>query len=85
MRIMSRLRLILNMSDGYGQSPCLFLGGIINALKGAIASISGEKFIVDEIKGDANKSAELGITLANKILGDGGKTILDEIRGGLNE
>jgi hydroxymethylbilane synthase len=52
-----------------------------NQLKiiGFISDLEGKRFIKDEIKGDVNKSEELGKNLAEKLLNEGGKEILEKI------
>jgi hydroxymethylbilane synthase len=49
-------------------------------LDAIIGSLDGKRSVRSSIKGSPEKSEQLGISLAEKLLSDGGKAILDEIR-----
>ncbi len=49
-------------------------------MKGIVASIDGKKFIEDTIEGDIQNATQLAINLANQILKNGGKKILETLR-----
>ena len=49
-------------------------------LKGFIASTDGKKMFKGEIRGDRDKGEEQGKELAEKLLSDGGHTVLTELR-----
>ncbi|MFC0877595.1 hydroxymethylbilane synthase [Saccharicrinis sp. FJH2] len=49
-------------------------------LKGFVASVDGSRYISEVLSGDAAQAENLGIELAEKLIGRGGKDILDEIR-----
>ena len=50
-------------------------------LTGLIASIDGKEILKEEVSGPADKAAELGTGLAEKLLDMGGRRILDEVYG----
>ena len=49
-------------------------------LRGMIASLDGSKFVADQASGKPQAPAKLGTELAQKLLDQGGKQILDAIR-----
>lgn len=48
-------------------------------MKGIVADLDGKLFISEHIEGPVSEAASLGIQLAQKVLNNGGKTVLDEI------
>ena len=50
-------------------------------LTGLIASVDGKEILKEEVSGPAENAAELGNGLAEKLLGMGGRQILDEVYG----
>ncbi|MFT4929022.1 MAG: hydroxymethylbilane synthase [Phenylobacterium sp.] len=48
-------------------------------LRGLVGSIDGTQIIRDEVSGSVNEAENLGIALAEKLLGQGAKAILDEV------
>jgi len=52
-------------------------------LNGGIISLDGKTRISIEVKGDSNEPEKLGQKLAEEVFGQGGKTILDEIKSAL--
>ncbi|MDG2333632.1 MAG: hydroxymethylbilane synthase [Myxococcota bacterium] len=53
-------------------------GGV--RLRGLVSSLSGQEIVRDEIEGPAEEAASLGRLLAERVLGDGGDAILEELR-----
>ncbi len=49
------------------------------SLTGLIADIEGKVILKEEISGKTDQAAELGISLADRLLAAGGKAILDEV------
>ena len=49
-------------------------------LKGFVASVDGARFISDVLSGDLEHAEDLGAELGERLIGMGGKKILDEIR-----
>ena len=50
-------------------------------LEGLVASLDGTRVIRDQMEGPAEEAALLGTSLANRVLGAGGKQILDAVYG----
>ena len=50
-------------------------------LTGLIASVDGKEILKEVVSGPAENAAELGTGLAEKLLGMGGRQILDEVYG----
>ncbi len=50
-------------------------------LEGLVASLDGTRVVRDRIAGPVEEAAPLGVALAERILGGGGKQILDEVYG----
>lgn len=75
-------RALLRRLEGGCQIPIAALGKVENStlfLKALIGSLDGKTIIRDEISGDLNQAEKLGITLAEKLLVQGGAKILDDI------
>jgi len=51
-------------------------------LTGLIASLDGKTILKEELSGPPAEAAKIGVTLAETLLGRGGKEILDEVYGG---
>ena len=57
--------------------------GTLN-MSGFVASIDGKQYIREDISGEMAKGAELGVQMAEKMLGKGAKEILDQIKSSNN-
>ncbi len=54
-------------------------------LRGVVCSLDGSRGVDGEISGAPEEAEELGVVLAEELMGKGGGEILDEIRGGSSE
>ncbi len=76
-------RALLRRLEGGCQVPIGTYGRIENGmfrLDAIIASLDGKRYVRSSIEGSPLQSEQLGTTLAEKLLADGGETILEEIR-----
>ena len=76
-------RALLRRLEGGCQVPIGAFGRIesgVFRLDAVIASLDGKRTVRSSIEGPPEKSEQLGTALAEKLLADGGETILDEIR-----
>ncbi len=81
-------RAFLERLEGGCQVPIAAYGQVENGtlvLDGLIASIDGKDFVRDKISGDPKDPEAIGRTLAERLLGSGGKAILKEIYGSLSQ
>ena len=53
-------------------------------LEGSLASEDGKTLLRDEIEGNSESAHELGVALADRILANGGREILEKIRGSIS-
>ena len=75
-------RAFLKQMEGGCQIPIAALGTIekgLLRLQGLVASTDGKEVIKDEIGGNPCDGEKMGILLAERLLGSGGKKILDEL------
>lgn len=75
-------RAFLRKLDGGCQAPIAghsILCGNQMTMRGIVAGLDGTVFINEHIEGNVSEAASLGIQLAQKILNNGGKAVLDEI------
>jgi hydroxymethylbilane synthase len=76
-------RALLRRLEGGCQIPIGAYGRVENGtfrLDAIIASLDGKRSVRSSIQGSPDKSEQLGVILAEKLLSDGGEAILDEIR-----
>jgi hydroxymethylbilane synthase len=76
-------RALLRRLEGGCQIPIGAFGRIENGtfrLDAIIGSLDGNRSVRSSIQGSPDKSEQLGVSLAEKLLSDGGEAILDEIR-----
>jgi len=76
-------RAFMRQCQGGCQTPIAAHGTITNnelLLRGFIASTDGQNFVRGEVSGPPEQSESLGISLAERLLSQGGKSILEEIR-----
>lgn len=76
-------RALLRRLEGGCQIPIGAYGRVENGtfrLDAIIGSLDGKRSVRSSIQGSPDKSEQLGVSLAEKLLSDGGETILDEIR-----
>jgi len=75
-------RAFLRRLEGGCQAPIAghsVISGNVISMKGIVSDIEGSVFIEESINGDIRDAEALGKALADKILANGGKEILDEI------
>jgi hydroxymethylbilane synthase len=75
-------RAFLRRLEGGCQAPIAghsVISGNVISMRGLVSDIEGSVFIEESINGDIKDAEALGKALADKILGCGGKEILDEI------
>ena len=75
-------RALLKRCQGGCQVPIAAHGvisGDVLRLVGFIAAVNGRQSVREEISGPPDRCEELGTTLANQLLSQGGKTILEEV------
>jgi len=75
-------RALLKRCEGGCQVPIAAHGTVEGdnlRLVGFIASVDGSRSVKGEISGPVEQSEQLGIQLADQLLADGGKTILEEV------
>lgn len=75
-------RAFLRRLEGGCQAPIAghsVISGNVISMKGIVSDIEGSVFIEESINGDVRDAEALGKALADKILANGGKEILDEI------
>jgi hydroxymethylbilane synthase len=75
-------RALLKRCEGGCQVPIAAHGtvdGTILHLVGFIAAVDGSRSVKGEISGPVEQSEQLGIQLADQLLADGGKAILEEV------
>ena len=76
-------RAFLRQCQGGCQAPIAAHGTITNdelRLRGFIASVDGGNFVRGEINGPLEQCESLGVSLAERLLSQGGQSILEEIR-----
>ena len=76
-------RALLRRLEGGCQIPIGAYGRVENGtfrLDAIIGSLDGKRSVRSSIQGSPDKSEQLGVSLAEKLLSDGGEAILDEIR-----
>lgn len=76
-------RALLRRLEGGCQIPIGAYGRIeegVFRLDAVIGSLDGKRTVRSSIEGPAGQSVQLGISLAEKLLAEGGEAILDEIR-----
>jgi hydroxymethylbilane synthase len=76
-------RALLRRLEGGCQIPIGAFGRVENGtfrLDAIIGSLDGRRSVRSSIQGSPEKSEQLGVSLAEKLLSDGGKAILEEIR-----
>jgi hydroxymethylbilane synthase len=76
-------RALLRRLEGGCQIPIGAFGRIENGtflLDAIIGSLDGKRSVRSSIQGSPDKSEQLGVTLAEKLLSDGGEAILEKIR-----
>ncbi len=76
-------RALLRRLEGGCQIPIGAYGRIeqgVFRLDAIIGSLDGKRSVRSSIEGQPEKSEQLGVSLAEKLLADGGEAILDEIR-----
>ena len=81
-------RAFLRTMEGGCQLPVGALGELEGnglRLRGVVCSLDGSRVVEGEISGEPGKAEELGVALAEDLLGKGGGEILDEIRSRLGE
>jgi hydroxymethylbilane synthase len=75
-------RALLKRCEGGCQVPIAAHGtvnGTVLHLVGFIAAVDGSRSVRGEISGPVEQFEQLGIQLADQLLGDGGKAILEEV------
>ncbi len=81
-------RSFLKRLEGSCQIPIAGIGKLDGSdfiLKGLVADIEGNKIIRDSLSGAASASVEIGSALAERLLLNGAKEILDSLKAGINE
>jgi hydroxymethylbilane synthase len=76
-------RAFLSRLEGGCQVPLGCYSKVENGILtmgGFVASIDGKQYINENISGEITKGAEIGVQLAEKMLGKGAKEILDQIK-----
>lgn len=76
-------RALLRRLEGGCQIPIGAYGRIENGtyrLDALIGSLDGKRSVRSSVEGPPDRSEQLGVALAEKLLADGGEAILDEIR-----
>ncbi len=77
-------RAFLERLEGGCQAPIAGHAVVENqtvTLEGLVASLDGTRVIRDRVAGPVDEAVVLGTSLANQVLGAGGKQILDEVYG----
>ncbi|MDR3579783.1 MAG: hydroxymethylbilane synthase [Oryzomonas sp.] len=75
-------RALLKRCEGGCQVPIAAHGTVIDGtlrLVGFIAAVDGQRSVRGEISGPVGECEKLGIQLADRLLAEGGKTILEEV------
>lgn len=75
-------RALLKRCEGGCQVPIAAHGTVTGdqlRLVGFIAAVDGQRSVRGEINGSVNECEQLGIRLADQLLAEGGKTILEEV------
>jgi hydroxymethylbilane synthase len=75
-------RALLKRCEGGCQVPIAAHGTVCNGqlrLVGFIAAVDGQRSVRGEISGPVSESEQLGIRLADQLLAEGGKAILEEV------
>jgi len=79
-------RALLRTLEGGCQVPVGAFGEVADGrlrVRGVVCSLDGNRGIEGEIMGPPEEAETLGVALADQLLGDGGREILDEIRSGV--
>lgn len=87
-KVVSGERAFLHRLEGSCQVPVAANGtleGETLQLTGLVADLDGTRVIKDSICGPIDQSVELGITLAERLLDQGAKTILDQLKENAHE
>ncbi len=77
-------RALLKKLEGGCQVPIAAYARLVDGkivMDGLVGSITGDRIIKGHIEGNAGHAESLGITLAEDILSQGAKEILDEVYG----
>jgi len=79
-------RSFLKKLEGGCSIPVFALASLHNneiSIKGGVVALQGEKMIKKTVQGPHTEAEKLGTKLAEKVLEDGGKELLDKIKAGL--
>jgi hydroxymethylbilane synthase len=78
--IVSGERAFLNRLEGGCQIPIAGHGRIEYRLTGLVADVDGSRIIKDIIEGPAEASEQIGIELAERLLGQGANELLEKLK-----